>query len=156
MGTPSSTLNGSVQLSYCAAMMRKTMRNDKPKMVEGLTPWAACCCWYDMPLQAKTIEVVHQRSAHEGLQCLVHIAQGDLLGQHLRLVHGHTYLGNSEESRRHDTGQFGALLGRSHEDFRVLGQEVGTATGPVFENERESSGGAHARNCRWRERECNA
>ncbi len=50
MGTPSSTLKGSVQLSYCAAMMRKTTKNARPKMVAGQTPCAAFTSWYDMPL----------------------------------------------------------------------------------------------------------
>ena len=35
MGTPSSTLKGSVQLSYCAAMMRKTTRKDNAEDDHG-------------------------------------------------------------------------------------------------------------------------
>jgi len=49
IGVPSSTLKGSVQLSYSAARMRKTNSSDSPKITPGETPCAAACAWKDMP-----------------------------------------------------------------------------------------------------------
>ena len=50
MGVPSKTLNGSDQLSYRAARIRKTKRKESPKIAAGETPCAAFCSWNDMPI----------------------------------------------------------------------------------------------------------
>ena len=49
IGMPRSTLNGSDQLSYCAARMRNTMSSEKAKMTLGGMPLAATSSWKDMP-----------------------------------------------------------------------------------------------------------
>ena len=49
MGVPSSTPNGSVQLSYSAARSRKTTSSEKPKTAAGGMPCAATFSWNDMP-----------------------------------------------------------------------------------------------------------
>ena len=80
----------------------------------------------DLPLPAETVEVVDQRAAHEGLECLVDAGQADLLGEHLGLVHIDSYLGNSEERGAHDTGKLRALLQRCQESLGIAGQEWGS------------------------------
>jgi len=48
-GSGRNTLNGSVQLSYCAARMRNTTRSDTPKTTLGGTPCSDTCSWYERP-----------------------------------------------------------------------------------------------------------
>ena len=90
-----------------------------------------------LPLQPKLVVVVHQGAAHEGLQRLIHIAQIDLLRQDLRFVDVHPNLRHAEQRGGHHAGQFRTLAGLGHECLGVLGQEVGAAAGPVFQNEGE-------------------
>ena len=49
MGVPSSTLNGRLQLSYCAARIRNTHSSENPKMTIGETPCCAFFSWKLMP-----------------------------------------------------------------------------------------------------------
>src|SRR5512139_1778479 len=54
-GVPRRTENGSDQLSYWAARIRKTQRNEKAKIATGDTPFCAFCSWNDMPLYSYPI-----------------------------------------------------------------------------------------------------
>ena len=49
-GVLSSTLNGSVQLSYSAARIRNTNSSENPKITAGGTPSCAFFSWNDMPM----------------------------------------------------------------------------------------------------------
>ncbi len=49
-GVLNRTLNGSVQLSYSAARIRKTNSSENPKITAGGTPCCAFFSWNDMPM----------------------------------------------------------------------------------------------------------
>ena len=98
-----------------------------------------------LPLQTEAVEEVDQRAAHERLHRLVQIAQLDLLGHGLGVVHLDSDLGNAEQCSGHDARQLRTFAGLGHEDLRVLGEKINAAARPVFENEGGAAGGSHAR-----------
>src|SRR5580658_9778548 len=104
-----------------------------------------------LPLQSKTIEEVNQRSAHEGLEGLVHIAKRDLLAQYLRGVDFYSHLGHIEQSGGHDSCQLRTFASLSHEKLCVLGKKRRAAARPVLQDKGNPSRGAHSWNRgRWK------
>src|SRR5579863_4174843 len=108
--------------------------------------------YVNLPLQSKTVEEVNQRSAHEGLQGLVHIAQRDLLAQYLGGVNFYAYLRHIEQSRGHDSRKLRTLASFSHEKLCVLREKWRAATRPVFQDKGNAPRGAHSWNRGRRER----
>src|SRR2546421_405925 len=113
-GVLSSTLNGSDQLSYSAARMRKTNSRESPKTTTGGTPSRAFCpsrLFVALPLTADPVEIVDEISPHEGLDCPVDVVEGHTLFQHFVAVHLNEFLRHAGQEGSAQAGDLGALAG---------------------------------------------
>src|SRR3954462_4702640 len=92
-----------------------------------------------LPLQAETIEVIDQRTAHESLHGFIEAAELDLLSHRFCIVNFYANLGHSKQSRGHHSRQFGALARFCHEQLRVLCKKVHATPRSVFQKKSCSS-----------------
>ena len=106
-----------------------------------------------LPDAPELVEVVHERTAEERLQRLVHGGERDPLLEHLVAIDLGEVLRRARQERREQQRELGTLPGRGEELRRVLGEERGIATGAVFQHERDAGRRADARDGRGRERE---
>ena len=100
----------------------------------------------------ESIEVVDEEAAHEGLQCLVDVVDGDALLDDLVAIHVDELLRHAWEKRGVDAGDFGALARGGEERIEIVGKKLDVIAGAVFEDERETAGGTDARNGGGRKR----
>src|SRR5262249_34399860 len=98
----------------------------------------------DLPLAAEAVELVDVDASEEGLERLVHVADGDALLQDLVAVDVGVDLGHRRAPDAVDVGHLGTLP-RGLEELRgVLLQDVDGSAAPALEPEREAAAGAEA------------
>src|SRR5208337_1598328 len=89
----------------------------------------------DLPLSAKTIEVVNEIAAHEGLNRFVNIVERHTLFQHFVPVYFHELLGHIGQESGAETGDFRPLAGSLEKSAQVLGEELDISAGTIFKHE---------------------
>ena len=99
-----------------------------------------------MPDAAEAIEEIDERSAHECLQRLVHVAERNALLQHFVAIDFYGELRHGRKSGGEDQREFRPFARRGHELFLIGAQEIHALTGSVFQDERYPSRRAYAGN----------
>src|SRR5438132_1384934 len=127
MGSESSTLNGSDQLSYRAARMRNTQTSESTKV------------W--VPVPAAPVELADVGAAQECLHRLIDAAQADALLEDFVAVDAGIDLGHGGAEHRVDRSHLGALPCGRHERAQVLLEERDVVAAAVLDPHRKAAGG---------------
>ena len=106
-------------------------------------------------MTAKTIEVVDEITAHEGLNGAIDVSQIDALLQNLIAINFNKFLGDSRKESGVDAANFGTFPRGLKKSVEIFCKELNVGAGTILKQECKSSGCTDSRNGRWSKTEHN-
>src|SRR6266540_1620079 len=108
-----------------------------------------------LPLPAKSIEIVDERSSHERLDRSINVLDVNALLEHFVPVDSDELLRHSRKECGVDGGEFRSLPGCCKELVQIAGKKFNVFSRAVLKHKREAPGGTHAGNGGRRKRKRN-